>query len=219
MTLINKFSLIGTLSEIRVDLYSSHIKVKMAVNIYDYIITVYSTISRKFNLDKYQNLIEVMGQLNPRSDGWIYLNGKEQYEKIYSAKDQPISKLLIVGNLSPSKDRIFFNMEYMKVVNETRSDGLSISIEGQFVDKGKYLNVVCDNPRVFNLPIDKKAKIGQMYLIDFKYAPEYRYKDRIIESIEQDNQLVYYKVTKSNKVITKEDLEEYLLEWEIIGGD
>ena len=212
MNLLNKFTLIGYLSEIRVDLFRSHIKAKLAIDLHSYIVTCYATISRRFNNEWYHEFEALLSRLVPKQDGWVYVNG-EQYYKMDSCA-QP-SCLFLSGNISSSGDMIFFNFEYCKIIDEQLSPYISIEIEGQFVDKDKFLNIISDSPRIFNLKRPNQAIDGKIYKAWLRYNPSYRIQDDIIYPVDI-NKLTLKRIEQTDKQITDEQLQDYILEWKII---
>lgn len=214
MNLLNKFTLIGYLSEIRVDLFRSHIKAKLAIDLHSYIVTCYATISRRFNNEWYQEFEFLLSHLVPKQNGWVYVNG-EQYYKIDSCT-QP-SCLFLSGNISSSSDMIFFNFEYCKILDEKLSPFVSIEIEGQFVDKDKFLNIISDSPRIFNLKRPNQAIDGKIYKAWLRYNPSYKIQDDIIYPVDI-NKLTLERIEQTNKQIPDEQLQDYLLEWKIINN-
>lgn len=214
MNLLNKFTLIGYLSEIRVDLFRSHIKAKLAIDLQGHNITCYATISRRFNKEWHHEFESLLSRLAPKQDGWVYVNG-EQYYKMDSCA-QP-SCLFLSGNISSSVDMIFFNFEYCKILDEQLSPSVSIEIEGQFVDKDKFLNIISDSPRIFNIKRPKKANEDKIYKAWIQYNTSYTIQDDIIYPVEVDR-LALTKIEPTDKQITDEQLKDYLLEWKIINN-
>lgn len=214
MNLLNKFTLIGYLSEIRVDLFRSHIKAKLTIDLHSYIVTCYATISRRFNKEWYHEFESLLSRLVPKQDGWVYVNG-EQYYKMDSYT-QP-SCLFLSGNISSSGDMIFFNFEYCRIIDEQLAPSVSIEIEGQFVDKDRFLNIISDSPRIFNLKRPNQAIDGKIYKAWLRYNPSYRIQDNTIYPVEIDR-LTLAKIEPTDKQITDEQLQDYLLEWKIINN-
>lgn len=212
MNLLNKFTLIGYLSEIKVDLFRSHIKAKLSIDLQGHNITCYATISRRFNKEWYQEFESLLSRLVPKQDGWVYVND-EQYYKI-GASVQP-SCLFLSGNISSSGDMIFFNFEYCKILDKKLAPSVSIEIEGQFVDKDKFLNIISDSPRIFNLKRPNQAIDGNIYKAWLRYNPSYRIQDDTIYPVDI-NKLTLKRIEQTNKQITDEQLQDYLLEWKII---
>ena len=214
MNLLNKFTLIGYLSEIRVDLFRSHIKAKLSIDLQGHNITCYATISRRFNKEWHHEFETLLSRLVPKQDGWVYVNG-EQYYKMDSYT-QP-SCLFLSGNISSSGNMIFFNFEYCKILDEKLSPYVSIEIEGQFVDKDRFLNIISDSPRIFNLKCPSRVIDGKIYKAWLRYNPSYRVQDDTIYPVEVDR-LTLAKIESTNKQITDEQLQDYILEWKIINN-
>nr|DAF59725.1 MAG TPA: hypothetical protein [Siphoviridae sp. ct0Wl9] len=214
MNLLNKFTLIGYLSEIRVDLFRSHIKVKLSIDLQHHNITCYATISRRFNKEWYHEFEVLLSRLVPKQDGWVYVNGEQYYRM--DSYTQP-SCLFLSGNISSSGDMIFFNFEYCKILNEQLSSSVSIEIEGQFVDKDKFLNIVSDSPRIFNLKRHNQAIDGKIYKAWLQYNPSYRIQDDTIYPVDI-SKLTLARIEQTKKQITEEQLQDYLLEWKIINN-
>lgn len=212
MNLLNKFTLIGYLSEIRVDLFRSHIKAKLSIDLQGHNITCYATISRRFNKEWHHEFEFLLSRLVPKQDGWVYING-EQYYKMDSCA-QP-SCLFLSGNISSSGDMIFFNFEYCKILDEQLAPYVSIEIEGQFVDKDRFLNIISDSPRIFNLNRSNRAIDGKIYKAWLSYNSSYRIQDNIVYPVKVDR-LTLAKIESTDKQITDEQLQDYLLEWKII---
>ena len=214
MNLLNKFTLIGYLSEIRVDLFRSHIKAKLSIDLQGHSITCYATISRRFNNEWYQEFESLLSRLEPQRDGWAYVNN-EQYYKI-GASVQP-SCLFLSGNISSSIDMIFFNFEYCKILDEQLAPYVSIEIEGQFVDKDRFLNIISDSPRIFNLKCPSRAIEGKIYKAWLRYNPSYRVQDDTIYHVDI-KKLTLARIEQTNKQIPDAQLQDYLLEWKIINN-
>ena len=212
MNLLNKFTLIGYLSEIRVDLFRSHIKAKLAIDLHSYIVTCYATISRRFNNEWYQEFESLLSRLEPQRDGWAYVNG-EQYYKI-GASAQP-SCLFLSGNISSSGDMMFLNFEYCQIVDKQPHPSMSIEMEGRFVDKDKFLNIISDSPRIFNLKHPNRVIDSKIYKAWLQYNPSYRLQDDTIYPVDIDR-LTLTRIEQTNKQIPEEQLQDYLLEWKII---
>ena len=214
MNLLNKFTLIGYLSEIRVDLFRSHIKVKLAIDLHSHIVTCYATISRRFNKEWHHEFEAMLSRLVPKQDGWVYVNG-EQYYKMDSGT-QP-SCLFLSGNISSSGDMIFFNFEYCKILDEQLAPYVLIEIEGQFVDKDKFLNIISDSPRIFNIKCPSRVIDGKIYKAWLQYNSSYRVQDDTIYPVDI-NKLTLARIEQTDKQITDEQLQDYLLEWKIINN-
>ena len=212
MNLLNKFTLIGYLSEIRVDLFRSHIKAKLSIDLQGCNITCYATISRRFNKEWHHEFQSLLSRLVPKQDGWVYVNG-EQYYKMDSCT-QP-SCLFLSGNISSSGDMIFFNFEYCKILDEQLAPSISIEIEGQFIGKDRFLNIISDSPRIFNVKWPNQAIEDKICKAWVRYNPPYKVQDGTIYPVNVDR-LTCVKIAQTNKQISDEQLRDYMLEWKII---
>ena len=212
INLLNKFTLIGYLSEVRVDLFRSHIKTKLSIDLKGHNITCYATISRRFNKEWHNEFESLLSRLAPKQDGWVYVNDRQYYKMDSYA--QP-SFLFVSGNISSSGDMIFFNFEYCKILDEQLTPSMSIEIEGQFVGKDKFLNIISDSPRIFNLNRPNRAIEGKIYKAWIQYNPSCRVQDDIIYPIDIDK-LTLERIEQTDKQIPDEQLQDYMLEWKII---
>ena len=218
ISLLNKFSLIGILKECRIDLFSSHIKAKFNIEINDQEeITVYYSINKKFHNEKYKEFIRIIPKLHPVIQGYVW-NGKNKYYSIFSNNliENSNNKLFISGNVLEKNNKIYFNGEYIKLTN--LKNEFNFSLEGIVVNKNKILNIVNDSPRIFNIKTNIKPS-GKVYNFSINYIPQYIIKDDNVYYNKQNYQFVYYNKQITNKVIDKNDINNYLLEWEIINSD
>ena len=112
---------------------------------------------------------------------------------------------------------IFFNFEYCKILDEQLAPYISIEIEGQFVDKDKFLNIISDSPRIFSIKRPKQTNRYKIYKAWIRYNPSYTVQDNIVYPVEIDR-LTLVSIEQTNKQITDEQLQDYLLEWKIINN-
>lgn len=218
ISLLNKFSLIGILKECRIDLFPSHIKAKFNMEINNQEeITVYYSINKKFHNEKYKEFIQIIPKLHPVIQGHVW-NGKIKYYSIFSNNltEDSNNKLFISGNVLEKNDKIYFNGEYIKLTN--LKNEFNFSLEGIIVNKNKILNIVNDSPRIFNIKTNIKPS-GKVYNFSINYIPQYIIKNDNVYYNKQNYQFVYYNKQTTNKVINKNDVDNYLLEWEIINSD
>jgi len=218
ISLLNKFSLIGILKECRIDLFPSHIKAKFNMEINNQEeITVYYSINKKFHNEKYKEFIQIIPKLHPVIQGYVW-NGKIKYYSIFSNNltEDSNNKLFISGNVLEKNDKIYFNGEYIKLTN--LKNEFNFSLEGIIVNKNKILNIVNDSPRIFNIKTNIKPS-GKVYNFSINYIPQYIIKNDNVYYNKQNYQFVYYNKQTTNKVINKNDVDNYLLEWEIINSD
>lgn len=209
--------MIGSLSEARIDLFRSHVKLKLAIDINGYIVTVYSTISKRFNKDKYESIIHLIPQLKPKSGGWVYTNGEDKYYQIAQSPD--FNKLFISGNIVPLNGIMLFNSEYVKIADSNSRCGIKVNLEGQFVDNNKLVNIVYDSPRLFEINPNCQVRFDKIYQLELKYRPEYNIKNRIVTQSCGSNQFLCYNIKETNKSIPSDQMNEYMVEWDIINDE
>lgn len=218
MTLTNRFILVGLLSEIRADIFRSHVKVKLEVNVKGYDMTLYSTISKRFNKDKYESILSLIPLFRPKSGGWVYVNDEHHYE-IKSDDTQPPTKLFVSGNIVPLNGIMLFNFEYIEIAKSNVKEGIKLNIEGQFVDNNKMVNIVYDSPRLFNIKPNCQVRFDRVYNLELRYCPEYNIKNRIITQSCYSDQFLCYNVKETNKSIPQDQMDEYMVEWDIINNN
>ena len=212
INLTNKFTAIGQLQEANIQLYPTHIKIKLSLDINNITLTLYQTISKRFNGQQYDNIMSMLPNLHCKIDGWIYAKG-EQYYKL--KQDRP-SRLLVSGNLSAYADRVFFNMCYMQFSD--MSDMLSIELEGQWINKKEFINVVSDSPRLFNINIPQKTKENQIYKLLLSYNPECKIYDSIVFSLDVQDKFTIQSIEERDKKIKEDMMERLMLEYEIMSS-
>ena len=212
INLTNKFTAIGQLQEANIQLYPTHIKIKLSLDINNITLTLYQTISKRFNGQQYDNIMSMLPNLHCKIDGWIYAKG-EQYYKL--KQDKP-SRLLVSGNLSAYADRVFFNMCYMQFSD--MSDMLSIELEGQWINKKEFINVVSDSPRLFNINIPQKTKENQIYKLLLSYNPECKIYDSIVFSLDVQDKFTIQSIEERDKKIKEDMMERLMLEYEIMSS-
>ena len=212
INLTNKFTAIGQLQEANIQLYPTHIKIKLSLSINNITLTLYQTISKRFNRQQYHNIMSMLPNLHCKVDGWVCVKG-EQYYKL--KQDKP-SRLLISGNLSAYANRVFFNMCYMQFSD--MSDMLSIELEGQWINKKEFINVVSDSPRLFNINIPQKTKENQIYKLLLSYNPECKISDSIVFSLDNQDKFTIQSIEERDKKIDEDVMEKLMLEYEIMSS-
>ena len=212
INLTNKFTAIGQLQEANIQLYPTHIKIKLSLSVNDITLTLYQTISKRFNQQQYDNIMSMLPNLHCKIDGWVYAKG-EQYYKL--KQDKP-SRLLISGNLSAYANRVFFNMCYMQFSD--MADMLSIELEGQWINKKEFINVVSDSPRLFNINIPQKTKENQIYKLLLSYNLECKISDSIVFSLDNQDKFTIQSIEERDKKIEEDMMEKLMLEYEIMSS-
>ena len=215
MTLTNRFIMCGELQEARIDLFRTHMKIKFSVSVNHQVITVSQTISRKWARDKYEEVMAAMSQIHPRIDGVVYADGLGEY---YILKKTNIpSRLLISGNIMPWRGFIYYNMMFFRLVTN-KKDSLSIELEGQWINKKEFINVVSDSPRLFNINIPKETKENQIYKLLLSYNPECKISDSIVFSLDAQDKLTIQSIEERDKKIEEDMMEKLMLEYEIMNS-
>lgn len=217
ISLLNRFSLIGTLKECRIDLFPSHIKARFNVEIDNNEITIYYSINKKFHQDKYKEFISLIPKLHPTIQGYVW-NGKEKYYCISSDNllDNLTNKLFISGNVLERNGNVYFNGEYIKIT-KLKND-FSFSFEGIIIDENHILNVVNDSPRIFNIKT-KLHSSEKVYNFSVNYNFGYIIEENHVLKNEKNENFILLNKKKTNKILNKENISNYLLEWEIINSD
>ena len=213
ISLLNRFTLIGILKECRIDLFPSHIRARFNVEIDNQQeITVDYQINKKFHKEKYKEFIELIPFLHPYVNGYVWLN-KNQYYSLSS--NNLLEKLFISGNVLEKNGNIYFNAEYIKKTK--LKNEFSFEFEGVVIDKEHILNIVNDSPRMFN--IDNNIKPSEsIYNFSIKYNPNYKIENDNVYFNKQKSNFVYNNKHYTNKKISKKEIKDYLLEWEIINN-
>lgn len=212
INLTNKFIYVGALQEAKVDIYSTHIKIKFSLeNINHHALTIYETISKRYNQDRYAAILSLLPQLQCRVDGWVYVDGKEYYKL---PQGEP-SHLFISGNISAYHDRVFFNMCYCQLIDEMR-DIFTISMSGMWIDNSRFMNVLYDSPRVFNISSPNIWQDSAIYNLQLTYDCGYDIINGVVNNSEK-SELSLLSFTKTEKFLDSESKKRLLLEWDIIG--
>lgn len=218
ISLLNRFSLVGILKECRIDFFPSHIKAKFNIEVDNQNeITVYYSINKKFHSDKYKEFIDLIPQFHPTIKGYVW-NGKEKYYTISSDNllEKSTNKLFISGNILERNGNVYLNGEYIKITK--LKNEFSFSFEGIVIDNNHILNIVNDNPRVFNIK-NNLSSSEKIYNFSVKYNFGYRIENLNVFNENKDLNFTIIKNNKTNKIIKQKDIDNYMLEWEIINSD
>lgn len=208
--LLNKFVLIGSLSECRVNIYPTRLTAKLAINYSTYCIVCYYNLSKKYHRKEYNDFITMMPNLHPEINGYVYANSDKYY--VLKSSNEP-TRLFISGNLSSTKDRIFFNAGYCGLTNNM-NDSLQIQMQGAFLSNNRFITVVSDNPLVFNID-GKEVKNHPIMQIDLVYNDQYTVKNNVILSNKIDK-LKMKSIYKTDKYLSDEQIKQWLNEIEIM---
>ena len=198
-SLLNRFTIVGILKECRIDLFPSHIKARFNIEIdKQQEITIYYSINKKFHKEKYKEFIDLIPFLHPYVNGYVWCE-KDQYYCLSS--NNLLEKLFISGNVLEKNEIVYFNAEYIKLTK--LKNELSFSFEGIIIDHFHILNIVNDSPRMFYIENNFKPS-EKVYNFSVQYNSHY--------NINNNKHYI-------NKIIKQEDINNYLLEWNIINSD
>lgn len=209
--MFNRFILLGELSEISILLFSTHLRVRLSINVNNQTITIQQTINHRWNKKQYDELCDMIHLFRPKIDGYVLKNG---VEKIYTIKSNSNpSKLLISGNVNEWRGNIYFNGQYIRF-EPNGHDFLSIEIDGQWIDNNRLLNVLNDSPVVFHFRENTNMANDGVYRINFTYNSGYNVCDNIV-STNKDG-LIIESCKYISPPMEKEKIDKLMLEYEII---
>ena len=212
MNLLNRFIITGSLSEARVDLYPSHLKAKLAINVNNFIIVCNGTISRRFKPEQYDKFLDLIQYLHPEADGIVYVN-REQY---YTLTSNIRTKLLISGSLFPTDNQLFFNFRYCQICNNSIQDNIDIALKGQFISNQQLLNVTFDSPKVFEIERPNECRNNTIYQLKCQYNPNYHVENDIVYSYENMNNIQVIDCIDTGNSISQSNIKQYMREWDMI---
>lgn len=221
-SLLNRFILRGTLSEIHISMFPTHTRCKLTLQCYNDIYTVYYNYNIKWHRDKHIELMKLIPYLHGEIDGNVVANGEVYYK--CSATDKPIG-LFISGNMSSKGDRIYLNAMYIKPYDYANY-GMDIKIKAMPLGGNKWMSIVNDSPRVFTISGNDVPKSNQIYELDIVYNVPYtttkslkKYDEMVINSLEKCDKLTIKSWKKCDIWLEDKDIANWLLEWEIINKD
>ena len=165
--MVNKFLYVGDLSEIRIDLFKTHMKIRLSIAVTPTnVITCQQTISRRYGSAQIQAWLDLAPHLRPRMDSYVYANNQRYFTMNLSTTP---TRLLVSGNVNEYKKTLYFNMQYCRRIDNTSKAGLSIEIDGQWVDKDRFVNLTGEWARLFHIPaIDGYEK--RLYRLRLEYS-------------------------------------------------
>lgn len=209
--MVNKFLCIGNLHECAISFYATHVKIRLSLDINNQSITFSQTVSHKWQKDRCDELCRMIPLLHPRIDGMVTKNGKEQIYTMRQA-DKP-TKLLISGNINEWHDNIYFNSQYMRIVDANAVDNISIEVSGQWADKNRFINICGDWPREFHLPAQSGYE-NRLYKLNLLYNAGYIVHDGIVDISDYGLHIASYEPL--DEYIDNEQMKKILLELEIM---
>lgn len=211
IALVNKFLAIGSLLECAIQYYATHAKIRIALDVNGQTITVQQTISRKWASDQITALGDLIPYLHPRIKGMVTKNGKEQ---IYTMEpSDSITQLMISGNINEWKGNIYFNAQAIRAVDTNVAHGISIEVDGQWVDNGRLVNIVGDWPREFHIPPPDGYE-RRLYRLQLAYCVGYIEHDGVVNATPYGLQVL--SCQPLDEYIDDRQMKKILLELEIM---
>lgn len=209
--LLNKFVCIGQLSECQIDFYPTHAKCKMAIRIADNLITIYHSISRKYNQELYDKLQSMIPQLHPQSTGYVYIDNKKDYELTVGD-----TWIFCTGNLMEKNKHLFLNAMYISIT-QSQDAHIEIDMRGIWTKYG-FMNILSDSPRIFGLDYQHKPS-SEIYQLNLEIMPKEKCDKDVVKTLEKCANLHVKTIEKCDNKLEEKDIENWLLEWEIINED
>lgn len=207
----NRFVCIGTLLECAIQYYATYAKIRMALDVNRQTITIQQTISRKWAKQQYDDLCSIIPQLSPKIKGIVSKNGKEPIYTM-SPSVQP-TRLMVSGNINEWHGNIYFNGQYMRVVDANMADNISIEVDGQWVDNGQLINVCGDWAREFHITAPSGYE-QRVYRLNLIYSGGYIVHDGVVDIVDYGLQVADCKPL--DEYIDDEQMKKILLELEIM---
>lgn len=209
--MVNKFLCIGSLHECTISFYPTHVKIRLSLDINNQSITFSQTISHKWQKDRCDELCRMIPYLHPRIDGMVTKNGKEQ---IYTMRqDDKPTKLLISGNINEWHSNIYFNSQYMRIVDANAANNISIEVSGQWADKNRFINICGDWPREFHI-LAPSGYENRLYKLNLIYNAGYIVHDGVVDVSDYGLHIASYEPL--DEYIDDEQMQKILLELEIM---
>lgn len=212
--MINRYLAVGDLSEIRIDLFKTHMRIKLSIAITPTnIIACQQTISRKWGAAQIQSWLDMAANLHPRIDSHIYVNNQHYY-CIYSS--QSPTRLLISGNINEYKKSIYFNMQYCRIEPNSSRCGLSIELDGQWVDSSRFVNLTGEWARLFHIPAIDGYE-NRLYRLKLDYSNGAVVNGDTVRAESYGLKIVV--CTTLDEYISDEQMKNILLELEITNNE
>lgn len=213
MTTINRFIAVGDLHEAAIQFYRTHAKIRLSLIVNNQVITIQQTISRKWASDQYDALCQLIPYLHPQIKGIVTKNGTEPIYTMQAA-DQP-TRLMVSGNINEWHGNIYFNGQYMRIVDANMGDNISIEVDGQWVDNGRLINVCGDWPREFSISAPSGYE-QRVYRLNLIYSGGYIAHDGVVDISDYGLQVV--DCQPLDEYIDDEQMKKIVLELEIMEG-
>lgn len=212
MVLVDRFIAVGDLHEFAIQFYHTHIKICLSLVANNQTITCSQVISRKYNKAAYDYICSIIPKIHTQISSFAYVNNKKYYEMPRS--DKP-TRILSSGYINEYKDYIYFNSQYISIdFGANIKDDISIEVEGLWIDKNRFLNTTNNSPKVFHIDKPVKAEIGRIYTLNLGYNAGYKIVGDVVEEAECG--LCIKGAHDMNKIMKQEEIDKWLLEYEII---
>ena len=132
------------------------------------IITCQQTISRKWGAQQIQSWLDMILTMHPRIDGYVYVNNSHYYT---IKKSNTPTMLLVSGNVNEYKKSLYYNMQYCRTEPDVKANrcGLSIEIDGQWVDNERFVNLTGEWARLFHIDAPS-AYEKRLYRLKLDYS-------------------------------------------------
>ena len=209
---MNRFLCVGQLSELRIDLYQTHMKARFSIITNNQYITMSQTISRKWNEAQIKQWLDMMPYIHPRIDSYVYVKN----QRYYTMKKLDIPTMLLAsGNINEWKKSLYFNVQYCRMADDNAADSMSIEMDGQWVDSSRFLNICGDSPRVFSIqrPDGCDSRICRLRL---DYDAGYGIEQNRVITHEGGLSIADCKLTDA--AMSQEEIDKWMLEYEIISS-
>ena len=194
-----------------IQFYRTHAKIRLSLIVNNQTITIQQTINRKWASGQYDALCQLIPYLHPKIKGIVSKNGKEPIYTM-TPSTRP-TRLMVSGNINEWHEVIYFNGQYMRIVDANMADSISIEVDGQWVDNRRLINICGDWPRQFSIPAPSGYE-QRIYRIGLIYSGGYIAHDGVVD-------ISYYGLRvvdcqPLDEYIDDEKMKKILLELEII---
>lgn len=211
MTTINRFIAVGDLHELAIQFYRTHAKIRLSLIVNNQAITIRQTISRKWASGQYDALCQLIPYLHPKIKGIVSKNGKEPIYTM-TPSTRP-TRLMVSGNINEWHEVIYFNGQYMRIVDANMADSISIEVDGQWVDNERLINICGDWPRQFSIPAPSGYE-QRVYRLNLIYSGGYMSHDGVVDISGYGLQVA--DCNPLDEYIDDEQMKKILLELEIM---
>lgn len=198
----------GSLQECRIDLYKTHAKVRISIAVNHLIITSTYLISRRWKPYEHDHLCDIIPQIHPKFEGWVYVNEEEYYK--LSENNEP-SRLLLTGSVTEWHNTTYFNGQWIDLCNNI-NDSIMIEVDGQWIDENHLLNIVGDSPRLIS--VKRPHGANGICKVQLGYDCGYVIQNDTIST--HDNGLYVKSFDITGRAMQKTKIDKMLLEWSII---